>query len=83
MTSITTIAGTTTATVFTSLLRGLRTMLEVARMPASTGAEQAHELPPRLSYDVGLSDLCPDRMISSGHGDSSSGLSRDMMRRGF
>lgn len=81
MTSI--IAVLPTSTAFGRLLRGLRRVFMDAASAGLPEEEPASELPPRLRYDVGLSDLCPDRMISARLEDASSDIRRELMRRGF
>lgn len=80
--SKTTIIADTTS-IFTRVVLGLRKLLEVAGSAGMPEEVQASGLSPRLSYDVGLSDLCPDRMVSTSCGVGSGDISREMMRRGY
>lgn len=81
MTSIT--AAAPSATIFAKLLLGMQKLLEVVGSAGVPEEVQASGLSARLSYDVGLSDLCPDRMVSTRCAEGSGDYGREMMRRGF
>jgi hypothetical protein len=81
MTKIILTTSTHTFPSFATLLVGLRKLLSFPVLTAPMTGEASRELSPRLRYDVGLSDVCPDRVAPNHSAQGSDRLTLEMMGR--
>jgi hypothetical protein len=81
MTKIILTTSTHTFPSFASLLVGLCKLLSHSVPTAPTTDDASADLSPRLRYDVGLSDFCPDRMGPNHSAQGSDRLNLEMMGR--